>query len=74
MLPLLSFRAKNSVVFRRTWAQRPRTQRRGGWSRYAGHGGVALTAPVPALAMASDSCLEHQELPARAGADELWVF
>ena len=31
MLPLLSFRAKNSVVFRRTWAQRPRTHRRIRW-------------------------------------------
>ena len=31
VLPLLSFRAKNSVVFRRTWAQRPRTHRRIRW-------------------------------------------
>ena len=31
MFPLLFFRAKNSVVFRRTWAQRSRTHRRTRW-------------------------------------------
>ena len=31
MVPLSYFRAKNSVVFRRTWAQRPRIQKRTMW-------------------------------------------